>query len=122
MLASSKPQVAVITGASAGLGFRIAAAFLECGYAIAIVGRDATRLEAAKQQSQDQYETSGIDTAGRIEAYVADVSRLQDVHSVFAGVQQDLHRLDVLVNCVGQSDRGLVKDLTADRLEELLDQ
>ena len=31
-------------------------------------------------------------------------------------------RLDAIINCVGQSDRGLIENLTVDRLRELIDQ
>jgi NAD(P)-dependent dehydrogenase (short-subunit alcohol dehydrogenase family) len=109
--------VVVITGGSAGLGVAIAEAFLAEGFEVVIVGRDHQRLEQAfeKLVSVDK------GSAGRPCWLVADVSQRESVDRLFADVQLRFGRLDVLVNCVGMSDRGRVEDLSGNRVHELID-
>ena len=61
-------------------------------------------------------------TPGQISYLTADGTNPSDVKAMFDQMIADQGRLDVLVNCVGQSDRGLVESLSADRLRELFDQ
>lgn len=52
---------------------------------------------------------------------LADVSAVDQVNELFAAVQTDWGRLDVLVNNVGVSDRGQIESLGRDRMIELID-
>lgn len=108
-------QVALVTGGSAGLGFAIARALLGQGYFVVIVGRNEERLREAVKNLQD-------DSVSGIAFQVADITKLSDAKLVFDEVLLNQGRLDVLVNCVGESDRGQVADLTVDRLNELINQ
>lgn len=49
----------------------------------------------------------------------ADVSVGESVEQLFAKVVLEFGRVDVLINCVGQSDRGTIVALTNNRLNEL---
>ena len=44
------PQIAVITGASAGIGRAAAQAFARAGYSVAILARDPRRIESVCEQ------------------------------------------------------------------------
>ncbi|TWU00879.1 SDR family NAD(P)-dependent oxidoreductase [Stieleria varia] len=113
MNASPSPlPTAIITGGSAGLGRVIAETFLQRGYRVMIVGRNETRLQRASQ------------TINHPELHTAqcDLLNTEQTQSLADRVQRELGRLDVLVNCVGASDRSLVSELTPDRLHELIDQ
>ncbi|WP_068259475.1 SDR family NAD(P)-dependent oxidoreductase [Rubripirellula obstinata] len=108
-------KVAVVTGGSAGLGFLIAQALLRQDYFVVIVGRSEERLREAARQLE----------AGSVKGVafqVADVTVSSDAKLVFDEVLKNQGRLDVLVNCVGQSDRGQIATLTVDRLNELINQ
>lgn len=109
--------VAVVTGGSAGLGLAIAQALLAARYQVIIVGRDADRLAQAAGQLAPLAGTSPL----RLQTLLADVTDRQAVEAGFSQVAADFGRLDVLVNCVGQSDRGRVDSLTRERLIALLD-
>lgn len=109
--------VAIVTGASAGLGLMIAKTFFAHGYRVMIVGRDRQRLSGARHFLAD--ELSGED---RIQCVVADLTRAEEVAAMMSGLAADWGRLDVLVNCVGSSDRGLLENLAAEPLEELIAQ
>ncbi len=108
---SDDSPVALVTGSSAGLGFVIARVLLASGYRVVITGRDAERLEAAAKVLV----TGDRD---RLLVGVCDVTVPQDVTRLFTSVKQTWQRLDVLVNCVGTSDRGLIENLESNRLED----
>ena len=108
-------KVALVTGGSAGLGFLIAQALLRQEYYVVIVGRSEERLRTAANQLES-------DSIAGIAFQVADVTKSSDVQGVFDQVFTNQGRLDVLVNCVGQSDRGQIETLSVDRMRELMDQ
>jgi NAD(P)-dependent dehydrogenase (short-subunit alcohol dehydrogenase family) len=114
MDADERP-VAVVTGGSAGLGFVIAKTLLAHGYKVLIVGRDDSRLSDAcdRLAARAQEEVS---------SYRCDLTRVDDVAGLLKEVGQRYGRLDAVINCVGTSDRGLIENLSADRLENLLRQ
>lgn len=107
----------MVTGGSAGLGIEIAAALVVAGYDVAIVGRSQERLQQALVWLDPVVRSSGR----RVKWSVGDVSDKQSVDRMFADLQADWGRLDVLVNCVGMSDRSRVEDLTGERVTELID-
>jgi NAD(P)-dependent dehydrogenase (short-subunit alcohol dehydrogenase family) len=112
-----RAPLAVITGGSAGLGAAIVEAFLAEGFAVVIVGRDQLRLE----QAFDKLALADKGSEGRACWLVADVCQRESVDRLFADVQLRFGRLDVLVNCVGTSDRGRVEDLSGHRVHELIE-
>jgi short-subunit dehydrogenase len=52
---------------------------------------------------------------------VADLTRREDCFRAAEQITESFGRLNVLVNCIGTSDRGLVRELSAERLHELMD-
>ena len=109
---ADKRPVAVVTGGSAGLGLVIAKTLLDNGYRVVIVGRDADRLKTVSA-------TLNGSEPERLLAQVCDVTSRAEVDDLIATVNRSFQRLDVLVNCVGASDRGLVENLDVKRLESL---
>lgn len=92
-------RVAVITGASTGLGLATAKEFAASGASVAMLARRADVLATAK--------TEVIDAAGstevRIEAYPCDVSHAEPITDTFKKVEADFGRVDILVNNAGMS-------------------
>ena len=111
----SQSLVALVTGGSAGLGFLIAQTLLRQGYRVVITGRNEERLSEAVAKLD-------LVAKGFVVSQKADVTAPSDVELLFNQVLTNQGGLDVLVNCVGQSDRGLIESLTADRLKQLFDQ
>ena len=107
--------IAVITGGSAGLGLSIAQTLVRAGYDVFLVGRNNERLEAAAEELRTN--VSGNES---VTVLASDVTQDHQVQEVFRKIHSHAGRLDVLVNCVGVSDRGLVENLSADRLQELI--
>lgn len=106
----------LVTGGSAGLGLVIAKSFAASGYRVILVGRSAQRLDAALETF------AGDPGQANVAILRGDLSKKADVERIAGTVRDRFGRLDVLVNCVGTSDRGLVDDLSSERLHELIDQ
>jgi len=109
-----------VTGASGGLGLAIARAFINSGYDVIAIGRDEKRLAIASRKIAEN--TADASSAkGRVVPIAGDVTDAGSVKDVFRKITADFGRVDVLINCVGQSDRGSALTLTRERLVELLD-
>ena len=89
------PKVALVTGAGSGIGKGCALALLQDGWSVVFTGRRLETLQAAIAQA-------GLN-AERAVAIAADVSREDDVLSLFAAIQQRFGRLDLLFNNAGVS-------------------
>lgn len=101
-------KVAVITGASHGLGFEISRKYLEAGAHVAICARDLTHLREAHRRLA---ETA---SAGQsVVSVAADVSRENDVERVFTTALEQFGRVDILVNNAGvYGPKGAVEDVS----------
>src|SRR5438477_7005627 len=87
---TTKRGVAVITGASAGVGRATAKAFALHGYWVGLIARNQDRLEAAKR------EVEGI---GVRATYVsADVANPAGIEAAAEHIEQDLGPIDIWVN------------------------
>jgi NAD(P)-dependent dehydrogenase (short-subunit alcohol dehydrogenase family) len=92
---SSAQRVAVVTGASSGIGLHTALGFVRAGMRVVMAGRDKARTEAAHRLVTER---SGSD---RVEIALADFSRLAEVRRLAAEILAEHDRLDVLVNNAG---------------------
>lgn len=107
-------KVALITGASRGIGAETAKLLASKGYAVCVNYR--TDHDAAEQVA-DQIRAMG----GRCITAQADVSQADDVEALFARVDQELGTLTVLVNnaAILQSQCRL-DEMTAERVNHIL--
>lgn len=86
-------QVAVITGASSGIGKAIAQALAAQGATLCLVGRRLEALEAVAESVRG--------TASRVLRYRADLALDEDLQTLTARLEQDLERVDLLVHSAG---------------------
>lgn len=84
--------VAVVTGATRGLGRGIARALASKGHTVCVTGRDAAELASVGKEIAD--------AGGTPLTIVCDHSDDEQVKEAFARVKSDLGRLDILVNNV----------------------
>src|SRR5450432_2439483 len=86
-------KVALVTGASMGIGEAIAAAFLREGAKVVLCARDLARTEAAVQRIGG--------TAANTLALSCDVNKGEQVRATVQAAMQKFGRLDILVNNAG---------------------
>ncbi|HET6884374.1 MAG TPA: SDR family NAD(P)-dependent oxidoreductase, partial [Pirellulales bacterium] len=100
-----KGQVALVTGASRGLGQAIAVALGQAGAKVACVARNREKLE----------QTVSIITAagGPADWFECDVASSQSVKEVVDAVVEKFERLDILVN-----NAGITRDTLIPRMQD----
>ncbi len=86
-------KVAVVTGAGSGIGAAIAKALSREGAGVALIGRNAAKLER---------QAAGLSADTFIAP--ADISDAESVHKAFARIRERFPRIDVLVNNAGQAE------------------
>jgi short-subunit dehydrogenase len=107
----SRP-VAVVTGASAGIGKEFCQRLAARGYDLIMVARDGNRLEALRAELEQRHQI-GVDV------FPADLTRDDDV-SRLAGLVAGVARLFLLVNNAGFGTRGTLADASPARQEAML--
>lgn len=90
-------QQVLVTGPTGGLGLAAACELARLGARVALVGRDADRLQQARQTIID---FSGCE-AESISAYEADLSIISEVRRIADELTMSLDQIDVLINNAG---------------------
>ena len=91
-------QVAVITGATSGIGLAAARQMAANGATVVLVGRDAAKTDRVRDELAD---ATGSD---RLETVVADLSELDAVEAAATAIAAAHDRVDVLVHNAGALD------------------
>lgn len=105
-------KVAIVTGASSGIGRATAVALARRGYAVVLAARRAQRL----RQVAEACRAAG----GEGYPLVADVARQEQVDSLVSTAAQ-LGRLDVMVNNAGRGLEARVHETTDRQMRALFD-
>src|SRR5258707_8724160 len=106
-------KIALITGASRGLGKAMAVALASSGATIALVARDTAALQVA----QAEIESAG----GKASVFRADVTQDQDVERLEAEVSRQLGRIHILINNAGTNLRKNLTDFTPAEWRSLME-
>jgi len=101
-------KVAVVTGASKGIGAGIAKGLAEEGAAVVV--NYASSREGAEHVVAEIKQRGGMAVAVQ-----GDVSRAPDVQRIFAETKKAFRRLDVLVNNAGVYQFGALEDITEEQ-------
>ncbi len=111
-MSENKP-VAIVTGASRGIGFAIAKALGDAGYQLAIC---ATREETVNA-ALEKLHAFGVDAVGE----VVNVSDADAVKAFVQGISKRFGRLDVLVNNAGITKDGLAMRMKSEDWHAVID-
>jgi NAD(P)-dependent dehydrogenase (short-subunit alcohol dehydrogenase family) len=106
-------RIALITGASRGLGRAIAVALGDAGAKLALVGRDKDKLSQTAQQAAQ----SGAEAV----VFVADVTGEAQVQRLEQDVIARFGRIDILVNNAGVVGRKPLIECTLEEWRNVLD-
>lgn len=90
-----RDHVAIVTGASSGIGLAVARMLVAAGVRVALVARGVERLERV-----------AAELGGQAHAFPLDVGDIKAVTALPGLVQERLGRLDILINNAGVHHRG----------------
>ena len=93
-MSSQNVPVAIVTGASSGIGMATALAFARKGYAVVLAARRADRLERVAAACRD----AGCGLAMAVPTNVADRKAVEELVDATVG---QFSRIDVMVNNAG---------------------
>lgn len=97
-----KGRVAVITGASSGLGKQMAKGFAEQGCDLVLIARRIERLEGLKKELEEK----NI----KVLPIKCDVTNTDEINSAAELAEKEFGKVDILVNCAGSSkDKGVLE-------------
>jgi NAD(P)-dependent dehydrogenase (short-subunit alcohol dehydrogenase family) len=106
-----KDQVAVVTGASQGIGRSIALELATHRASLCLVGRDPDKLEHVAARART--------SAAHVMCQRADLTRDDDVRALTASVEREFGHADVLVLCAGSYARGPIDEVPGEALDAL---
>ena len=110
----SNHKVALITGASSGIGKATAIALMTAGYDVVLAGRRADKL--------DEVAALGAGFGVRALPVVTDVANAASVAALFARTKEAFGRLDVLFNNAGTNSPAVgIEDLTVEAWKTVID-
>ena len=110
---SLEGKVALVTGASYGIGFALASALAEAGATIAF--NDINEEFLAKGLAA--YKAAGIDARG----YIADVTDEAAVQKLVADIEKDVGTIDILVNNAGIIKRIPMHEMDVKDFRQVID-
>ena len=110
---SLEGKIALVTGASYGIGFALASAFAEAG--AKIVFNDINQDFVDKGLAA--YKEKGIEAHG----YVCDVTNEDQVNAMVAQIEQEVGPINILVNNAGIIKRIPMHEMTAAEFRQVID-
>lgn len=105
--------MALVTGASQGLGAAMAGALADAGAHVVLVARTRDKLEVQAEEIRKR--------GARATVAPLDLTRDDAVVETVARLARELGRLDVLVNNAGIIDRALIADSETDAFRQVLE-
>ena len=102
-------KVAIVTGASSGIGLTLAKLLAAKGAKVALVSRSKEKL---KKLAKDLPESVAVP---------ADMTKIQEIKNMIDLVHAHFGRIDILINCAGQGYDAPVEKTSIDTLRYIFD-
>src|SRR5437868_6554901 len=106
-----KPEVVVVTGASAGVGRATVQAFARRGARLGLIARGPDGLEAARKEVEQ--------LGGSAIVFAVDVAHAEKVEEAAARVEEEFGPIDIWVNNAMVSVFSPVKEMTAEEFQRV---
>lgn len=106
-------QVALVTGASSGLGERFARVLAACGATVALAARRDDSLRALADDI--------VAAGGRAASFRLDMTDPEQVASIVGTIEAELGQITILVNNAGINDRKPALDMELDLINAVID-
>ncbi len=110
---SLEGKVALVTGATYGIGFAIASAYGQAGAKVVFNGHNEGRLRAA----EEEYRKAGIEAKG----YLCDVTDEDQVTAMVQKINEEVGVIDILVNNAGIIKRIPMCEMSAEEFRQVID-
>lgn len=107
-------KVAVITGASRGIGRESARLFAREGAKLVLASRSKERLDALAKELLDFYDADAL-------AFQCDVTKASEVKALMDKTIETFGRIDILLNSAGVGQLKPVTELTVEEFDEMID-
>ena len=108
-----KGKVAVVSGASSGLGCQMSYALAEQGADLVLLARRIEKLEEIKKN----IEKKGV----KVLAIKCDVTSTEDINNAAKMAEKEYGKVDILVNCAGSSKDAGVLSMTDEEWDFTID-
>ena len=105
-------KIALISGASKGLGRAMALSLSKAGATVALVSRDAEKLQSVEQEIAN--------SGGNAKVFVADVGKEENVRGLESEVSDHLGKVQILINNAGINIRKNLVDFSLDEWKTVL--
>ena len=106
-------KVAVITGASSGLGKQMSYAFAKQGASLVLVARNKIKLEEVEKDLRKQ--------GANVVSIKCDVTKTDEIKAAVKLTKDTFGKVDILVNCAGASRNNDVLNMTDEQWEFTID-
>jgi NAD(P)-dependent dehydrogenase (short-subunit alcohol dehydrogenase family) len=106
-------QVAIVTGASGGLGVQMAKALANQGAKIVVMARRQEKIDAVAAEIADEF---GVETA----AIRCDITDTEVVHDAVKATMDKFGRIDILINNAGTGAVANAEDITDEQFDNEL--
>lgn len=106
-------KVALVTGASSGIGEATALALAEAGASVAVSGRRKERLDSLVQRIEAA-DSKGLALPGDVSVEADAVKSVEDVIAKFG-------RIDILINSAGVNEAGGIETLPIEQWRRVID-
>ena len=107
-----KGKVAIVTGASRGIGEAIATRLANYGANIILIARDSSKLKIV----QDIIKSQG----GNAESITGDISSLDSFAKIISCINEKWSNIDILVNNAGVSKDNIIMRMKEDEWDEVI--
>ncbi len=111
-----KGKVSLITGGAQGIGFATAQKFLDEGAVVAICDLRREAVDAAV----NQLKASESGRIGRVEGFVVDVTRRDQIDAMVEVLKSRYGRIDVLVNNAGITMDSRLQKMTEEQFDKVI--